>query len=69
MQPFSFKLMKRLFFLFAFIVVLIISEYFLLREVLSSQRAYIIVLSFSIFLASTFILVRLFRKTQEHTKG
>lgn len=61
--------MKRFFILFVFILLLIISEYFLLIEFLSQQRLPIIVSSLLIFIFSTYILVRVFRKTQEGSKG
>jgi hypothetical protein len=68
-QPFPLTLMKRFFTLFAFILVLIVSEYFLLNEVLSHQRFYIIFLNLAAFIGATLVLMRLFRKTQEQTKG
>lgn len=68
-QPFSFTLMKRFLILFVFILLLIISEYFLLSEFLSQQRLAIIISCLGAFVFSAYILIKVFRQTQEGSKG
>jgi hypothetical protein len=64
-QPFSFTLMKKFLTLFLFILLLIVSEYFLVNELLSYQRLMVLLLSLVSFVFCTFIIVHLFRKAQE----
>lgn len=68
MQPFSFYCMKKFIVFILFILLLIVSEYFLLNELFAAKRVSILLLSLLGTVFCIYAVIKFFKKYILHSK-